>query len=181
MVLDVGKSSVPTKHETPPLQIEAVGFLEKTANGCLQLDRKHPYYAQVQLRLSSTKPDFVDFVVWTPSDIFIERIDRDAVLIRVNLVKAKHIYIKAILPELLAKWYTSKNADGSLSGRDSYFYCYCRVQFSESLDLICSNQSCLFRRFHMKCCGLSRKPCTQSWTCPDCRRLKKVPATTRQQ
>ncbi|XP_074614405.1 uncharacterized protein LOC141874140 [Acropora palmata] len=42
---------------------EAVGFLEKTANGCLQLDRKHLYYAQVQLQLSSTKLDFVDFVV----------------------------------------------------------------------------------------------------------------------
>ena len=24
---------------------EAVGFLKKTANGCLQLDRKHVYYA----------------------------------------------------------------------------------------------------------------------------------------
>ena len=115
---------------------EAIGFLEKTANGCLQLDRKHLYYAQVQLQLSATKRDFVGFVVWTPSDIFIERIDRDAVFISVNLAKAKHIYIKAILPGLLAKWYTSKNADGSISGRDSYLYCYCRVQFSESLDLI---------------------------------------------
>ena len=48
---------------------EAVWFLEKTANGCLQLDRKHLYYAQVQLQLSSTKLAFVDFVVWTPSDM----------------------------------------------------------------------------------------------------------------
>ena len=72
---------------------EAVGFLEKTANGCLQLDRKHLYYAQVKLQLSSTKLDFVDFVVWTPSDIFIERIDRDAVFISDNLAKAKHFIL----------------------------------------------------------------------------------------
>ena len=111
---------------------EAVGFLEKTANGCLQLDREHLYHSQVQLQLSSTKLDFVDFVVWTASDIFIERIDRDAVFISENLAKAKHIYIRVILPELLAKWYTSKNADDSISGRDSFLYCYCRVQFSES-------------------------------------------------
>ena len=71
----------------------------------------------------------------------MERIDRDEVFIGENLDNAKHIYIKAILPELLAKWYTSKNADGSISGRDSFLYCYCRVQFSETLELVCSNQS----------------------------------------
>ena len=41
---------------------EAVGVLEKTSNGCLQLDRKRLYYAQVQLQLPSAKLDLVDLM-----------------------------------------------------------------------------------------------------------------------
>ena len=103
---------------------KAVGFLEKTVNGCLQLDRKPPYYAQVQLQISSTKLDFFLFCCMDSIRHFIKRIDSDAVFISENLAKVKHIYIRAILAELLAKWYTSKNADGSISGRDSFSFFY---------------------------------------------------------
>ena len=65
---------------------EGVVFLGNTANGCLQLYRRHPYYAQVQLQLSSTK---LDFLVWTPSDIFIECTYKDAVFVSVNLARGK--------------------------------------------------------------------------------------------
>lgn len=60
-------------------------------------------------------------------DIFIECIYRDVVFISENFVKVKYIYIKVILLELLVKWYIRKNVDGSILGRDSYLYCYCRV------------------------------------------------------
>ncbi|XP_046845617.1 uncharacterized protein LOC124439435 [Xenia sp. Carnegie-2017] len=97
--------------------------LTKTPNGTLQMDRKHQYYYQVQLQLASTKLKFVDFVVWTLNDIYIEQIQRDDEFLAVNIEKAKEIYIFAILPELLAKFHTSK----PLPSNDTLLFCYCRV------------------------------------------------------
>lgn len=132
-----------------------------------------PIFSQVQLQMAVTKLMFADFIVWTPSDIHIERIQPDATFLTVHLEKPKELYVLAILPELLAKWYTTpRNSQQSLS--DTFLYCYCRVKAEESLVLNCSNEACLFRKFHMKCCGLSRKPANKAWLCPDCRKLKKV-------
>lgn len=142
--------------------------LTKTPNGTLQMDRKHQYYYQVQLQLASTKLKFVDFVVWTPNDIYIERIQRDDEFLAVNIEKAKEIYIFAILPELLAKFHTSK----PLPSNDTLLFCYCRVKLDDTLVLKCSNDKCLFKMFHTKCCGLSRKPAANKpWFCVDCRKL----------
>ncbi|XP_046860912.1 uncharacterized protein LOC124454148 [Xenia sp. Carnegie-2017] len=100
--------------------------LTKTPNGTLQMDRKHQYYYQVQLQLASTKLEYVDFVVWTPNDIYIERIQRDEEFLAVNIEKAKEIYIFAILPEVLAKFHTSK----PLPSNDTLLTQDCRITFS---------------------------------------------------
>ena len=149
---------------------DAVDCLSKTENGKPQFKHNHPYYSQVQLQLALTNHDFVDFVVWTPFDIFIERVQQDTLFIQTNLVKAQELYVTVILPELLARFYTCKESDDNL-------YCYCRVKFNdETLVLVCTNSNCVFKRFHLSCCGLSRKPNLKTWACPDCRKLKKVSA-----
>ena len=125
--------------------------LIKNTSNALTLDRKHPYFYQVQLQLAVTKLNFADFVLWTPSEIYIERVQLDMSFVAENLAKAKELYITAILPELLGKWFTRPDGYAIPSGQN--LYCYCRVELSESLDLACKSPTCVFRRFHMKCCG----------------------------
>ncbi|PFX12884.1 Retrovirus-related Pol polyprotein [Stylophora pistillata] len=114
--------------------------LTQTPNGSLLLDREHQYYYQIQLQLATTNLQFVDFVVWTPRGIFIERIQSDLEFIKVNIEKAREIYIVAILPELLAKYHTL-----SQSSDDAFLFCYCRVKLENTLILQCSIDKCLFR------------------------------------
>ena len=150
--------------------------LIKNAANALKLDRKHSYFYQVQLQLAVTKLNFADFVVWTPTEIYIERVQMDMSFLTENLAKAKELYITAILPELLGKWFTRPDGYAIPSGQN--LYCYCRVELTESLDLFCKSPTCVFRRFHMKCCGLSRKPRSKIWLCPDCKRKKKLDLAT---
>ncbi|EDO30018.1 predicted protein [Nematostella vectensis] len=63
-----------------PITADTIDCLVLTPDGRLQLDRKHAYYSQLQLQMASTTYHFVDFVVWTPSDLFIERVYPDNAL-----------------------------------------------------------------------------------------------------
>ena len=51
---------------------------------------------------------FAHFVVWTEKDTHIEKIVRDDEFFNTHLPRANNVYKVAILPELLAKWYTTK-------------------------------------------------------------------------
>ena len=51
--------------------------LIKNTSNALTLDRKLPYFYQDQLQLAVTKLNFADFVLWTPSEIYIERVQLD--------------------------------------------------------------------------------------------------------
>lgn len=150
------------------------------SDGALTLCQNHPYWYQVQVQLSVTKYEYADFVVWTKQDIHIERINRDTEFFDTKLSKVNDLYVSAILPELLAKWHTSPKVDNSDLLAANALFCYCRAQFDDSLVLICGNYTCLFKKFHLKCCGLSRRPYLHKvWFCPDCRRQKRLcpPAT----
>lgn len=151
--------------------------LEQLSNGSVQLKRNHPYFAQVQTQLNVTGLDFAFFVVWTPQDMFIEKIDKDSEYFQQQLDKVTELYKSAVLPELLAKWY-SKPRESSSSQQASLLFCYCREEDGASLVLSCSGTSCIFKKFHLKCCGLKRRPpLSRPWFCTDCRRLNTIPAT----
>jgi len=49
---------------------------------------------------------FAHFVVWTEKGMHIETILRDDELFNTPLSRANEVYKVAILPELVAKWYT---------------------------------------------------------------------------
>jgi hypothetical protein len=53
----------------------------KASDGTFQLNRAHKYYCQVQTQLLLSDKDYVDFVLWTMSDLHIERIQPDAEII----------------------------------------------------------------------------------------------------
>lgn len=52
------------------------GCLEQFADSA-QLKRSHAYFQQVQLQLNVCERQYCDFLLWTPSDIFMERITID--------------------------------------------------------------------------------------------------------
>ena len=52
-----------------------IKFVSKGDSGSqLGLDRKHPYYSQVQMQLFVTGKAYCDFVIWNPHKVLIERI-----------------------------------------------------------------------------------------------------------
>ena len=143
----------------------------------LKLKRNHPYWYQVQLQLRVSEFTHAEFVVWTTQDMHIERIEADHLFFESQLKVANEFYISGILPKLLAKWHTRSNAsrfkDLDITGQE--LFCYCRCGSEESLVLSCGNVDCLFKKFHLKCCGLSRRPSSKKiWYCVDCRKLNKV-------
>ena len=101
----------------------------------------------------------------------IETIVRDDEFFNTHLSRANEVYKVAILPELLAKWYTQPKESSSDAKSASKLFCYCRVKDDESLVLVCSSSLCVFRKFHLKCCGLRRRPSlNRAWFCTDCRK-----------
>ena len=58
-----------------------------------------------------TDLDYCDFVVWTPNDIFIERIQRNEALIERIIDKSKTFFHKVVLPELIGKFFSTSNKE----------------------------------------------------------------------
>jgi len=76
-----------------------------SSDGTLELNRQHNYYFQVQCQIHVTKSSYCDFCVWTPSELFIERITPDSNFEK-HVMKATTFFKYRVLPELLGKWFT---------------------------------------------------------------------------
>lgn len=68
------KSSAPIPYIT--LYLPQVPYLIAGKNH-YHLNKRHDYYSQIQLQLWVAKLEVCDFVVWTPSGIYIENIVKD--------------------------------------------------------------------------------------------------------
>ena len=75
--------------------------LSKSPHG-LALKKKHQYYHQVQVQLFVTKAAFCDFVVWSPSQLHIERIFPDSAFMH-NIDVLRKFYFEHMLPFLVNK------------------------------------------------------------------------------
>jgi len=82
-------------------------YVEKARASCLEevhgevrLKRRHDYYYQVQGQMAICKRQWCDFVLWTPVDIFIERIRFDSKRWPDHFVKLSQFYMEHILPQL---------------------------------------------------------------------------------
>ncbi|CAH1270905.1 Hypp4506 [Branchiostoma lanceolatum] len=81
----------------------------------LQLKQSHPYYFQVQAQLACTGRKYCDFVVWrgegkTTQELHIERIYPDVAFLSPHVARAKTLFQKCIMLELLGKYYTVASA-----------------------------------------------------------------------
>ncbi len=67
------------------------------------LKRNHDYYYQVIGQLGITKASYCDFIVWTLSDIHVERIYLDACLWDEMKDKLKQYYYTTLGPEIITR------------------------------------------------------------------------------
>ena len=74
-------------------------FCLKGSDGLFALARDHAYYYQIQLQMLLSSSEYCDFVVWTPSCFFVERVVIDNDFLSRELLKVKLFYRCGILPE----------------------------------------------------------------------------------
>lgn len=76
--------------------------LEVKKDGGLQLKKSHDYFFQIQGQMNIADKVFCDFVVYSPSDFFIERINRDRKFWGEKMLPAlRRFYFNCMLPEIV--------------------------------------------------------------------------------
>lgn len=136
-------------------------FIKKGQDENFYLCPKHSYYFQVQLQMYVLKRTFCDFVVWSKSFIFTQRIDFDENFIKENLNKVLKLHAEVIKPELLARFYTEPVVN---NGEESF--CVCNRRKDEEM-VSCSSNSCKIKLFHTSCVHMLDFV-DGSWFCQDC-------------
>ena len=77
-------------------------FFMEEINGQLKLQKTSRYFSQVQGEMAILGVPWCDFVVWTLTDIYIERINFDRAFWQDELLpKLDHFYTTCVVPELL--------------------------------------------------------------------------------
>ena len=157
--------------------------LEVSDQGNLTLKRKHAYFYQLQLQMKLCNVEHGYFVIWRPDELLILRILRDDMFLNDTMDKATKFFTHAVLPELIAKWYTrvpSNTAQDMQQGSSQTSaenteterkWCYCNGENYGKM-IGCDNKNCSIQWFHVKCLGHKRIP-KQSWYCPNCRSEQK--------
>ncbi|KAI4818417.1 hypothetical protein KUCAC02_011758, partial [Chaenocephalus aceratus] len=74
--------------------------------GVMSLKLNHSYMYQVQAQMRVAEVMFCDCVVWTPQELFKQRIMFDGACFDVAHSKVVNFIRTGILPELLGKWFT---------------------------------------------------------------------------
>lgn len=135
-------------------------------NGKLVLKRTHAYYFQIQAQIAVCRVKYCDFVVWTPTSLYTERVLEDAVFFNEILLKATRFFTHVVLPELFAEFFTKKG-EAVESGAATAAYCYCRGPEIGKM-LACDGKKCPYKWFHYSCIGIKRAPRQKTWFCSDC-------------
>ena len=67
------------------------------------LARNHKYYSQVQHEINIVDVKHCDFVVWTPKDFLVIRIEKDQEFINAMIEKCDSFWKEVIFPELMTQ------------------------------------------------------------------------------
>ena len=164
--------------------------LEKIEDGRLRLKRNHAYFYQVQAQLGISEYDGSFFVVWTETELHVERISLDENVWKEICDRSLVLFKRAILPELVGRFYSrlptcesvlkpvsdniavsagsSKNTNSDDSDET---WCYCDQVESGNM-VLCDNENCHIQWFHYECVGLDSTDSVikGKWYCPDCRK-----------
>ena len=145
------------------------GYLEFGNDGEVEIIKTHADYYQIQTQLLVTKYDYCDFFVMLTNDFVCIRIEPDKELFEKTSIKCKLFFEKAMLPELLAKFFREATISNATTPGNVY---YCNMSKEED-DLIgCDDKNCQIKWFHSKCLRIIKLP-KGRWFCPECRKAKK--------
>lgn len=138
------------------------------SNGAFQLQRGHAYFYQVQTQMAVCQVDYCDFVVWAPSLLHIERIEKDVPFCETMLAAARVFFTKVVLPELFSKYVTRQQQCPQVASTQQNAYCFCGGPETGKM-VACDNKACAYTWFHFSCVGLKRAPKAKHWYCPQCK------------
>ena len=136
------------------------------ANGII--NKKHPYYFQMQHQMMITEKTYCDFFVWSKgkklTDKFLIRINANNNLHKEMKLKFQTLFYKIILPELV----TRKN-DPNIENPEQQ-YCMCKRPSFPPI-VACDMPGCSIEWYHYCCVGLKKSP-KNKWICPSCKEAK---------
>ena len=72
------------------------------------LKKSHQYYYQVQAQINITESKYCDFLVYSPNEVFLERILPDDIFWKATVAKAEDFFKRCVLPEILGRRFTKK-------------------------------------------------------------------------
>ncbi|MEQ2166542.1 hypothetical protein GOODEAATRI_029438 [Goodea atripinnis] len=72
----------------------------------MTLKANHKYMSQVQAQICIAGVQYCDFVVWSPTEMFIQRIQFDDVFFSETYSTVVQFIKTRLLPELVGKYYT---------------------------------------------------------------------------
>ena len=122
----------------------------------VEIIKTHVYYYQIQTQLLVTKCDYCDFFVILINDFICIRIEPDKELFEKISIKCKLFSEKAMLPELLAKFFSEPTITNARKSPRNV--CYCNMSKKED-DLIgCDDKNCQIKWFHLKCLRITKRP-----------------------
>ena len=101
----------------------------------------------------------------------MERITFNELFFSECIVTSKAFFINAIMVEMLGKCYsrptsTVTNESVGTSAVEKTF-CICEGPEDGPM-LLCSNEHCKYKLFHLECLNLKKGPKRRKWYCPDC-------------
>nr|CAI5843548.1 unnamed protein product [Callosobruchus analis] len=124
------------------------------------VNRKHPYYFQMQMQMALTETFYCDFVIWYPKGLFVERIHFNEDSWLCHSAKALEFHKKVIMPELLGCLYTRSTPSIPL-------WCQCQGPDDGRPMLQCCQETCVTKWYHLECVGLQNVP-DNVWICNNC-------------
>lgn len=151
---------------------EMRGYLDTTG----RLKQTHAYFYQIQCQLNVCRQQQCDFMVWTENGFSVETIEVDRDFWFDCLDKIDGFFLKAVMPELIARWYTRNPLNYAKSVDLENVVCFCRRKknFDENI-VTCSSTNCKIVQYHFTCLRLKNKP-KSTWLCHDCRKIVKLTA-----
>lgn len=83
--------------------------------GSLRLKKSHRYYYQIQVQLFVWKREYCDFVLWTCSEVHVERVKADKEFLLPLLHAAEGFFKTVLLPEPVSLVHNRKRKPASCS------------------------------------------------------------------
>ena len=133
------------------------------------LPRNHKYYSQVQHEIYILDVKRCDFVVWTPKDFPVIRIEKDQDFINAMIEKCDSFWKEVILPELMTR--SIENSTKSIESVPQPLniektYCFCKT-IDVNREMVGCDECDQW--FHPKSLKLKKLTTTKSWYSPSCK------------